>query len=101
MVRNTGRRDGEEVVQLYISYPDSKDKAPMKSLKGFKRILLKAGGSQLVSFTLTPEELSLTNEKTGDLYQPAGKVVISIGGGQPGVKNKTTSGVLSKSMAIQ
>lgn len=101
MVRNTGARDGEEVVQLYISYPDSKDKAPIKSLKGFKRIFLKAGRSQVVSFTLSPEELSLINEKTGALYQPKGKVVLSIGGGQPGVKNKTTSNVISKDITIQ
>lgn len=101
MVRNTGARDGEEVVQLYISYPDSKDKAPIKSLKGFKRIFLKAGRSQVVSFTLSPEELSLINEKTGALYQPKGKVVLSIGGGQPGVTNKTTSNVISKDITIQ
>ena len=101
MVRNTGTRDGEEVVQLYISYPDSKEKAPIKSLKGFKRIFLKAGSSQLVSFTLTPEELSLINETTGVLYQPTGKVVLSIGGGQPGIKSKITSGVLSKNITIQ
>lgn len=101
MVRNTGARDGEEVVQLYISYPDTKEKAPIKSLKGFKRIFLKAGGSQVVSFTLSPEELSLINEKTGTLYQPKGNVVVSIGGGQPGVKNKTTSNIISKDITIQ
>jgi beta-glucosidase len=101
MVRNSGARDGDEVVQLYVSYPDSKEKAPIKSLKGFKRIFLKAGSSQSVSFTLTPEQLSLINEKTGALYQPGGKAVLSIGGGQPGIKNKTTSNVISKDITIQ
>jgi beta-glucosidase len=101
LVRNTGTRDGEEVVQLYISYPDSKQKAPVKSLKGFKRIMLKAGSRQWVSFTLTPEQLSLADEKTGSLYQPKGKLVLSIGGGQPDVKNKTTSNVISKEITIQ
>jgi beta-glucosidase len=101
MVRNTGKRDGEEVVQLYISYPGSMEKAPIQSLKGFKRIFLKAGSSQLVSFTLTPEQLSLVNEKTGALYQPKGKMVLSIGGGQPGIKNKTTSNVISKEIAVK
>jgi beta-glucosidase len=101
MVRNTGTKDGEEVVELYISYPDVKQKAPIRSLKGFKRIFLKAGAGQLVTFTLSAQQLSLTNEKTGALYQPEGKLVISIGGAQPGTKNKTTSNVISKDIIIQ
>jgi beta-glucosidase len=101
MVRNIGPLDGEEVVELYISYPDVKEKAPIRSLKGFRRIFLKAGSGQLVTFTLSPEQLSLTNEKTGALYQPAGKMVLSIGGGQPGIKNKTTSNVISKDIFMQ
>lgn len=101
MVRNTGPRDGEEVVQLYISYPDTKEKAPLKALKAFKRIFLKTGSSQVVSFTLTPEQLSLINETTGALYQPQGKVVLSVGGGPPGIKNKTTSNVISKALTIK
>jgi beta-glucosidase len=101
MVQNAGTRDGEEVVQLYVSYTGRKEKVPVKSLKGFKRIFLKAGSSQTVSFTLTPEQLSLVNEKSGALYQPAGKMVLYIGGGQPGVKNKTTSNVINKAINIQ
>ncbi|HTI91884.1 MAG TPA: glycoside hydrolase family 3 C-terminal domain-containing protein [Puia sp.] len=101
MVRNTGTMDGEEVVELYISYPEVKERAPIRSLKGFKRIFLKAGSEQLVSFTLSEEQLSLTNEKTGALYQPIGKMVLSIGGGQPGIKNKTTSNVVCKDIVIQ
>jgi beta-glucosidase len=100
-VRNTGTRSGEEVVQLYISHPDAKEKAPIKSLKGFKRIFLEAGTSQSVSFAISPEQLSLVNEKTGTLYQPEGRVVISVGGVQPGIKNKATSNVISKDLLIQ
>jgi len=101
MVRNTGAMDGEEVVELYISYPDVKGRAPIRSLKGFKRIFLKAGSGQLVTFTLSAEQLSLTDEKTGALYQPTGKMVLSVGGGQPGIKNKTTSNVLTHNLFIQ
>ena len=75
--------------------PDSKEKAPIRALKGFKRIFLKAGSGQLVTFTLSAEQLSLVDKNTGALYQPEGKMVLSIGGGQPGIKNKTTSNVLS------
>jgi beta-glucosidase len=100
-VSNKGTRDGEEVVQLYIAHPGSKGKAPVRSLQGFKRIFIKAGSSQLVSFTVTPEQLSLVDEKDGNLYQPAGKISISVGGGQPGVKNKTTSNVITKEIIIR
>lgn len=98
-VQNTGKADGEEVVQLYLSYPNVKDRAPLKALKGFRRIFLKKGETKVIDFTLTPEQLSLVGEN-GQSYQPRGKAVISIGGGQPGVKNKTTSNVVSKSITI-
>jgi len=99
-VTNTGKSDGEEVIQLYIAHPEVKGKSPIKALKGFQRIALKKGQSKVVSFTLTPEQLSLISEE-GKLYQPNGKLTISIGGGQPGVKNKTTSGVvLSKRIMV-
>ncbi len=100
-VTNTGKRDGEEVVQLYLSHKNVFAKAPLKALKGFQRIALKAGQSKWISFTLTPQDLSLVSESDGKLYQPTDKLEISIGGGQPGVPNKTTSDVISKIIAIK
>ncbi|HCL06334.1 MAG TPA: glycosyl hydrolase [Chitinophagaceae bacterium] len=94
-VKNSGTKDGEEVVQLYVSHLQTNTKTPVRALKGFQRMMLKAGETRLVRFTLRPEDLSVVNDKTGNSYQPKGKVQISIGGGQPGVKNKTTSNVVS------
>jgi beta-glucosidase len=98
-VTNTGKKDGEEVVQLYVSHSGQSIKAPIKALKGFQRVSLKAGKSKITSFTLTVEDLSLVNEK-GELIQPKGKLLISVGGGQPGVKNKTTSNTVQKTIAV-
>jgi beta-glucosidase len=98
-VTNTGKMDGEEVVQLYISHQGVQGKAPLKALKGFRRIFLKVGESKTVSFTLTPEQLSLVSED-GKMSEPKGKVSISIGGVQPDVKNKTTSNVIKGSLII-
>jgi beta-glucosidase len=95
MVKNTGKMDGEEVAQLYVSFPGIHAKAPIRALKGFQRIFLQAGEEKKISFTLTPDQLSLVNEKDGKLYQPAGNLTISIGGGQPDTKNKTVSKVIS------
>ncbi|WP_343692091.1 glycoside hydrolase family 3 C-terminal domain-containing protein [Chitinophaga sp.] len=96
---NTGEFDGDEVVQLYVSYPAVAN-APVRSLKGFQRVALKRGESKEVAFTLTKEELSLVDEN-GKIYQPGGKTVISIGGGQPGVENAGTDKVLSHTMMIR
>ena len=99
VVKNTGKIAGDEVIQLYVSYQDTKGKAPLKALKGFKRIHLKPGESKPVQFTLTPEQLSLVSED-GKTYQPKGKVMISVGGGQQGVKHKMTSNVISKTITV-
>ncbi|MGB3004918.1 MAG: glycoside hydrolase family 3 C-terminal domain-containing protein, partial [Chitinophagaceae bacterium] len=98
-VKNTGKLGGEEVVQLYLSHQGNV-KAPLKALKSFQRIFLKAGESKNLVYTLTPEQLSLIGED-GKSYQPKGKIMISVGGGQPGVKNKSTSNVISKAITIQ
>lgn len=98
-VTNKGKRSGEEVVQLYLSHPDVQGKAPIRALKGFQRIALNAGESKTVTFELTPEELSLVNAE-GKLWQPKGETVISIGGGQPDVKRKTSSNILKSKFKV-
>lgn len=96
-VTNSGKRDGEEVVQLYLTHQGS-GKAPLKALKGFKRIPLKAGESKVVEFSLTPQELSVIDEQ-GKMKQPKGKIAVSIGGSQPDeatkASRKTVSGVMT------
>lgn len=96
---NTSKRNGEEVAQLYITHLADVTK-PIRALKGFQRVYLKAGETKTLSFTLSPEQLSLVNE-AGEQYQPTGKISISIGGGQPGVPNKISSNIVSKIIAIQ
>jgi len=98
-VTNTGKINGEEVVQLYISHQGVNTKAPIRALKSFQRINLKAGETKIIKFELTPEQLSLVDEK-GQMYQPGDKLTISVGGGQPGVKNKTTSNVITGNISI-
>ncbi len=96
---NTTKRNGEEVAQLYITHLADVTK-PIRALKGFQRVYLKAGETKTLSFTLSPEQLSLINE-AGEQYQPTGKISISIGGGQPGVPNKISSNIVSKTITIQ
>ena len=81
-VKNTGKRDGDEVVQVYISFPKVAG-APLKALRGFTRVHLKNGESQHVKLTLGPRDLSYVND-AGDRVVAAGDYVITVGGGQPG-----------------
>jgi len=99
-VTNTGTRDGEEVVQLYVVNENKKVKAPMKALKGFKRIFLKAGESTTVQFVLQPADLAVATD-TGAYTPIKGEVTISIGGGQPDDKLKSTSNVVKKTITIK
>jgi len=98
-VTNSGKKDGEEVVQLYLAHQNKTNLAPLKALKGFQRIFLKSGESKTIRLELTPEQLSLVNSN-GKMYQPKGNIQVSVGGGQPGVKNKTTSNVITANISI-
>jgi beta-glucosidase len=80
-VTNTGKTAGDEVTQLYLSFPDVKG-APLRALRGFHRIHLEPGASQTVHFDLKPRDLSLVTE-AGDPIVAAGEYKVSIGGGQP------------------
>ena len=80
-ITNTGKMEGEEVAQLYVSNPRD-FVTPIRALKGFKRINLKPGESQTVEFVLTSKELSVV-DISGKSVPMKGKVQISLGGGQP------------------
>ena len=78
-VKNTSGRDGEEVVQLYASYPDSKVERPSKQLRAFKRIPIKAGESREVTLTVPKEELGYWNEEKQMFVVEPGTVKLLIG----------------------
>lgn len=79
-VTNSGSRDGDEVVQLYVSHPISG--TPLRALQGFKRITLKAGETRRVDFVLDERAMSLVDAKGNRTVSP-GTVTLWIGGGQP------------------
>ncbi|MGB2627587.1 MAG: glycoside hydrolase family 3 C-terminal domain-containing protein [Candidatus Acidiferrum sp.] len=80
-VTNTGKREGDEVVQLYLSFPNVPG-APLRALRGFTRVRLKPSESQNVRFELNERDLSMVTE-AGDPIIAEGKYSLSIGGGQP------------------
>lgn len=69
-VSNTGNYDGEEVVQLYIRDKVGSVTRPVKELKGFKKIFLKKGESQTVTFTISVEDLKFYDKDMRWTYEP-------------------------------
>ena len=84
-VTNTGSRDGAEVVQLYIRDLVGSVTRPVKELKGFEKIFLKAGESRKVSFSITPELLKFYNYDLQFVCEP-GDFDVMIGGNSREVK---------------
>lgn len=69
-VTNTGNRDAYEVVQLYIRDPFASIARPVKELKGFRRVMLKAGESREVTFDVTESDLSYYNGEGEKVFEP-------------------------------
>jgi beta-glucosidase len=80
-VTNTGTRAGDEVAQLYVSFPDIAG-APLRALRGFRRVHLKPGESKKLGFELQPRDLSMVTEQ-GQIIVAAGGYSVHVGGGQP------------------
>jgi beta-glucosidase len=81
-VKNSGKVDGEEVVQLYVSNKTAKSEVAIIALKGFQRINLKKGEQKSVTFKLNPEDFSVTNGDAKQVVEP-GTFEISVGGAVP------------------
>lgn len=84
-VTNNSKIDGKEVVQLYIRDMIGSSTRPVKELKGFQKVLIKAGESKKVSFTITPNDLKFYNYDLKYDWE-AGDFNIMIGGSSADVK---------------
>jgi beta-glucosidase len=98
-VTNSGTVAGDEVVQLYLRFPDVPG-APLRALRGFRRIHLAAGKSQVVRFQLTQRDLSMVTG-SGDRIVAQGAYTVSVGGGQPGSGAPSVSGTFQVKGRIQ
>ena len=77
-VKNTGKRDGETVVQLYIQDETGSMIRPIKELKGFQKVLLKAGEQKVVHFSIEENDLKFYNTQLKYAAEP-GKFNVQIG----------------------
>ena len=77
-VTNSGKRDGATVVQMYLNDPVASISRPVQELRGFKRIMLKAGESQTVTFKIDVDALKFWNQQMQHVAEP-GKFNVMIG----------------------
>jgi len=84
-VTNRGKMDGKEVVQLYIRDIVGSVTRPVKELKGFEKIFLKAGESKTITFKITPEMLKFYDYDLNYVFEP-GDFDVMIGGNSRDVK---------------
>ncbi|HKM79727.1 MAG TPA: glycoside hydrolase family 3 C-terminal domain-containing protein [Candidatus Acidoferrum sp.] len=92
-VKNTSQRDGDEVVELYLTFPKLPG-APIRALRGFTRVHIPAGKTAHVRLAIAPRDLSYVNE-AGDRVIAPGSYSLSIGGGQPGTAAPVVESVFS------
>lgn len=78
-ISNTGQRSSDEVVQMYVAYPDSKLERPIKELKGFKRVNIPAGETMEVSIPLKARDLMYWNPEKHSWELEKGRLNLMLG----------------------
>ena len=86
-VTNTGEREGDEVVQLYLTDVAASVPVPIRTLVGFERISLRPREKRSVTFTITPRQMSLIDNNDKRVIEP-GEFLISVGGSQQGLRGR-------------
>ncbi|MFN8304351.1 MAG: glycoside hydrolase family 3 N-terminal domain-containing protein [Saprospiraceae bacterium] len=84
-VSNTGKRDGEEVVQLYVRDLVGSVTRPLKELRGFQKVMIPAGQSKEITFTLTDRDLSFYRRDMSFGSEP-GEFDLMVGGNSADLK---------------
>ena len=88
-IRNVGRYDGDEVVQVYTRLPEYEGTAPIKELRGFRRVHLKKGQSKTVTVPLRREDLRYWSETQKRFIIPEGIPEIMVGASSADIRLKT------------
>ena len=87
-LKNKGRMDGDEIVQVYLSRPDDTE-GPVKALKAFKRVPVKAGKTVKVVIPLDKETFEWWNPENGRMEYRAGEYILHVGGSSDASAQKT------------
>jgi beta-glucosidase len=89
-VTNSGRRAGDEVVQLYVRHPSSKVSRPIRDLRGFARVTLRPGERRTVSLRVPVSSLAYWNESTHGWTLETESVALDVGASSDDIRLTTT-----------
>ena len=89
-VKNTGKRYGAEVLQLYVSDPDCSVMRPEKELKAFKKVFLQPGETQVVEMHVKVADLAFYDEKIKNWNVEPGKFVLQLGNSSKNILEAAT-----------
>lgn len=99
-VRNTGKRAGEEVVQLYLSHRSIAPEAPLCQLVRFQKVALQPGERKTVAFKLGTRDLAYVDE-TGGVGTEPGSLTVYVGNVCPSAPQRFTSQILSQTLELK
>ncbi len=88
-LKNTGKRNGDEVTQVYVRIPETGGIVPVKELKGFRRVPLKSGESRRVEIRLNKEQLRYWDVGKGQFVVPKGTFDIMVGASSKDIRLQT------------
>ena len=89
-VKNTGKTDGAEIAQVYVSQPKASVLRPAKELKAFKKVMLKAGETQTVELELKVKDFAFYNDKTRTWDVEPGEFILCNAASSANVKSKVS-----------
>ena len=85
-VKNEGKYDGDEVVQVYVKYPEMNIPMPIKQLQGFQRVAIKKGTMRRVTIQVKQSSLRYWDEKQSSFISPKGKYTFMVGASSGNIK---------------
>lgn len=89
LLKNTGKRNGDKVAQVYVRIPETGGIVPLKELKGFRRVPLKSGESRRVEIKLSKEQLRYWDVEKGQFVVPKGAFDIMVGASSKDIRLQT------------
>ena len=95
-VTNTGKRDGKEIVQLYVRDVDSTPFRPLRELKGFAKVALKAGESKVVKLHLDKRSFAYYNVDCKDWVVESGEFVLEVGASSRDIRLSQTVTIIGQ-----
>ena len=89
-VRNAGSRDGDEVVQLYVSYPESQVEHPKRQLKAFERVSIPAGETREIILEVAKSDLTYWSPESHAFIPETGRIRFEIGASSADIRTEVS-----------